>query len=283
MVSKHAAVTGKDLVDARPDYDRNDAKMIVSFTLTPQGGDKFYAFTSRNFKRPLAAVLDDVVVTVATINAKIREHGSISGGFDAERAKELALLLRSGSFVAPISFEEERQIGPTLGTEAIHQGIIACIIALVGLFVFSVAVYKVAGLFAFIALLYNLVFILLGLAWIHATLTLPGIAGMVLTVGMAIDASILIYERIKEELAAGVPLRKAVDDGFSDAMRVILDANITTFITGLVLYKFGTGPIQGFAITMMLGIVATLITGLFFLKSIFTFVINVFNVQKISI
>jgi len=140
-----------------------------------------------------------------------------------------------------------------------------------------------SGLLAFITLLYNIVFILLGLYLIDAVLTLPGIGGIVLTVGMAIDASILIYERIKEEIAAGVSIRKAVDDGFSDAMRVILDSNITTFIVGLVLYMFGTGPIKGFAITLMLGIVSTLITGLFFLKSMFNVMLNNFNIQKLKI
>ena len=149
--------------------------------------------------------------------------------------------------------------------------------------IFSLFFYKLSGLLAFAALIYNLLLILVGLAWMRATLTLPGIAGMVLTVGMAIDASVLIYERIKDELAEGVTIKKAVNGGFANAMKVILDANITTFIVGVVLYKFGTGPIQGFAVTMMLGIISTLITGLFFLKSLLNFMLDLFKVQRLSI
>jgi preprotein translocase subunit SecD len=185
--------------------------------------------------------------------------------------------------VAPVTFEEERQIGPSLGAESIHQGLVSCLVGMILLFVFSIFYYKIAGLLAFLALLYNLLLILVSMAWIKATLTLPGIAGMVLTVGMAIDASILIYERIREELAAGVTVKAAVNKGFSNAMAVILDANITTFIVGIVLYKFGSGPIQGFAVTMMLGIISTLITGLFFLKALMNFVVDLFNVKKLSI
>jgi protein-export membrane protein SecD len=193
------------------------------------------------------------------------------------------LLLQSGSFVAPVTFEEERQIGPSLGQESIRQGLISCLVGLGLLFIFSLFYYSLSGLFAFLALIYNLGLILMGLAWLQVPLTLPGIAGMVLTVGMAIDASILIYEHIKEELSKGATIKLAVRSGFRDAMKVILDANITTFIVGVVLYNFGTGPIQGFAVTMMLGIIATLITGLFFLRSLFTFMLNNFSVQKLRI
>ena len=159
----------------------------------------------------------------------------------------------------------------------------SCLVGLGLLFIFSIFYYSLSGLFAFITLIYNLILILMGLAWLQVPLTLPGIGGMVLTVGMAIDASILIYERIKEELSKKVTIKQAVKSGFRDAMMVILDSNITTFIVGVVLYYFGTGPIQGFAVTMMLGIVATLITGLFFLRSIFSFMLSNFNVQKLRI
>lgn len=286
LVSKRAPVSGKDLKEAHPQFDQERGALDVSFTLTPEGGRKFYDLTSKNYKKLLLAILDNQVITAATIEAKIDTNGRImrgGAGFPQDEAKELSLLLKSGSFVAPVTFEEERQVGPTLGAQAIRQGIIACLVSLILLLLFSVFFYKVAGLFAFIALLYNLVLILMAMSWLNATLTLPGIAGLVLTVGMAIDASILIYERIKEELRRGVALNKAVQDGFSDAMRVILDANITTFIVGAVLYKFGTGPIQGFAVTIMLGIIATLITGLFFLKSLFNFVLNNFHIQKLRI
>jgi len=283
LVPKRAALSGKYLKEARPDFDQQHGQMVVAFTLSPEGGDKFYDLTSKNYRRILAAVLDGVVITAATIQASIRSNGQISGSFTPEEARELAVLLKSGSFVAPVSFAEERQVGPSLGTESIRSGIIACLAGMILLFLFSIIVYKGCGLLAFLALAYNLFLILLGMAWLKATLTLPGIAGLVLTVGMAIDASILIYESIREDLAGGVPVKKAVQSGFSDAMRVILDSNLTTFIVGGVLYKFGTGPIQGFAVTMMLGIISTLITGLFFLKAMLNFVVSNFNIQKLSI
>lgn len=238
---------------------------------------------AKNMGKMLAIVLDNMVISAPVIQAAIRSEGMITlGSADINYAKELALLLRSGSFVAPVSFEEERQIGPSLGAESIRQGLISCLVGLGLLFLFSVFFYGFPGILAFIALIYNLLLILLGLSWLNATLTLPGIAGMVLTVGMAIDASILIYEQIKEALAHGMPLRKAIQHGFSDAMVVILDANITTFIVGVVLFYFGTGPIKGFAVTMMLGIISTLITGLFFLRSLFSFILNTFNIQKLK-
>lgn len=284
LVSKYTDIHGGQLREASASLGgRSGAEAVVLFKFNEEGAERFYALTSKNVGRRLAVVLDGVVVTAPNINEGIRGEGSITGMRSAQEAHELALLLKSGAFVAPVTFEEERQIGPSLGAESIRQGVISCLVGLVLLFVFSVFYYKTAGLLAFLALLYNLLLILVGMAWLRATLTLPGIAGMVLTVGMAIDASILIYERIREELKAGVTLKSAVNAGFSNAMAVILDANITTFIVGVVLYKFGSGPIQGFAVTMMLGIISTLITGLFFLKALMNFVINLFDMKKISI
>jgi preprotein translocase subunit SecD len=283
LVPKQADISGKDLRDASAVIDQEHAQWVVSFVLSEQGGKKFYAVTSNNYRKQLAIVLDDVIISAPTIEGEIRNKGQISGNFTKESAKELAVLLRSGAFVAPVTFEEERQVGPSLGAESIRQGLLSCIIGLMLVFLFALYYYKIPGLLAFVALLYNVLLILLGLSWIQATLTLPGIAGIVLTIGMAIDASILIFERIKEELAAGVATRKAVTDGFSDAMRVIIDSNVTTFIVGLVLYMFGTGPILGFAVTLMLGIVATLITGLFFLRSLFSLFLDVFHIQKLRI
>lgn len=283
LVPKQADISGKDLRDASAVIDQEHAQWVVSFSLTEQGGKKFYTVTSNNYRKQLAIVLDDLIISAPEIKGEIRNNGQISGNFTKESAKELAVLLRSGAFVAPVTFEEERQVGPSLGAESIKQGLLSCIIGLAMVFIFALYYYKVSGLLAFIALLYNVLLILLGLSWMQATLTLPGIAGIVLTIGMAIDASILIFERIKEELANGIATRKAVSDGFSDAMRVILDSNFTTFIVGLVLYMFGTGPILGFAVTLMLGIVATLITGLFFLRSLFGVFLDVFNIQKLRI
>lgn len=256
----------------------------INLAFNPQGSKKFYDFTSKYLGERVAIIIDDVAVSVVSISQVI-EGGNcyISGNFTQESAKELASLLKSGSFSAPVEFLQEREIGPSLGQESINKGLISCLIGLILLFLFSIFIYKIAGLFAFIVLIYNLLFILFGLAYIpDATLTLPGIAGMVLTLGMAIDSSILIYEKIKEDLDSGINLGQAIDNGFKGATSVILDANITTFIVGAVLYYFGSPAIQGFALTMMVGIVSTLLTGLILLKTIFNFFIYVLGFKKIS-
>ena len=286
LVSKYSELTGSMLREASAGLGgQTGAEVAVKIKFSPEGAQRFASLTSRSVGKRLAIVLDDVVITAPSIREPIKGGNcEITGGMrGSQEAHELALLLKSGAFVAPVTFEEERQIGPSLGAESIRQGFISCAVGLAALFVFSIWYYSVSGLLAFIALLFNLLLVMLGMSWLRATLTLPGIAGMVLTVGMAIDASILIYERIKDELAAGVTTKAAVSNGFSTAMSVILDANITTFIVGVVLYKFGTGPIQGFAVTMMIGIITTLITGLFFLRSLFSFVLETFNVQKLRI
>ncbi|MCX5925054.1 MAG: protein translocase subunit SecD [Candidatus Dependentiae bacterium] len=284
LVNKYADVNGSMLKDA---YHKSAGitgmEPVVAFAFNEEGAERFYNLTSKNHGRSLAIVLDNVVISAPRINEPIKGEGQISGNFKPEDTRELATLLKSGSFVATVSFAEDRQIGPALGEQARKDGIMSCLVGLGLLFIFSVAYYSLSGFFAFLALLYNMVLILVWLSWLKATLTLPGIGGMVLTVGMAIDASILIFERIKEELSRGHAIKKSVSLGFSDAMVVILDANITTFIVGAVLYYFGTGPIQGFAVTMMLGVIATLVSGLFFLRSLFMFVLNNFTVQKLKI
>lgn len=281
VVPKYTDITGRLLRDAHPEV--TEKGMVVAFEWTPEGGDKFYDLTSKNYRRQLAVVLDGVVIQAPHIDAAIRTSGHISGGFTGPKARELSLLLKSGSFVAPVTFEEERQVGPTLGEESIKRGLFSCLVGLGLIFLFSLYYYRLSGFLAFLALVYNVLLILFGLARLGATLTLPGIAGLVLTVGMAIDAAILIFERIKEELVNGSDVRKAVNQGFSHAMSVILDGNITTFIIALMLYKFGTGPIQGFAVTMMIGIVSTLITSLFLLKALFMLILNNMRIQKLSI
>lgn len=286
LVPKYTDLTGRLLKDAYAGFGGGDhqGQMVVNFEFKSEGDDKFYEMTKKNLGRRIAIIIDDVVVTAPSVSTPISGgRAYIYGGFSTESANELAMLLKSGAFVAPVTFEEERQIGPSLGQESINKGILACWIGLALLIVFSIVVYSYCGFFAFLALLYNLLLLLVFLSWLGATLTLPGIAGMVLTIGMAIDASVLIYEKIREELAAGITPRQAVKDGFSDAMGVILDSNITTFLMGIVLYKFGTGPIQGFAVTMMVGIISTLITGLFFLKSLFNYVLYNLGVQKLRI
>jgi preprotein translocase subunit SecD len=296
LVPHYAKITGKQLRGVRYTQQpleflssSENSPHVVAFDFTSDGVKKFYEFTKANVGSAIAIILDNVVVSAASVKAAIEAKGGtdtvLSGKYFTEKsAKELVLLLKSGSFSAPVEVVEERQIGPSLGQESIRKGLLSCGIALGLLFVFSVTVYKTAGILAFIVLLYNLLLILLGLGLIpDATLTLPGIAGMILTIGMAIDSSILIYERIKEELALGASMQQAVKVGFNGATGVILDANVTTFIVGAVLYYFGSPAIQGFALTMMLGIIATLITGLLLLKTLFTIIFDVFGIQKIKI
>lgn len=281
LVTRRAAVTGKHLKDARPTL--TDKGYGVSFTLTRDGGDLFYELTKNNVGNLLGVVLDNKMITVAEIHDKLRSEVQITGHFDMQRADELAKILKSGAFSAPVSFDERRRIEPTLGKEAVNSGLLSCLVSLILLLIFTIVFYSWSGILAFITLLLNLFLLLIGLVWLEATLTLPGIAGMILTIGMAVDASVLIYEHIREQLAAGVPVKKAVNDGFSGAFRVIWDANITTLLAAVILYKFGSGPIQGFAVTMMLGIASTLLTGLLFLRATFSFILDNFTVHKLRI
>lgn len=284
VVQKFAKVTGNMLTNASPAIGgRTGGESFVNFSLNDEGAERFYELTSKNINRQIAIVLDGEVISAPRVDSAIRGSGIITGNFTTSESKKLAYLLKSGSFAAPVTFEEERQIGPSLGAESVKSGLLSCLGGFLIVLLFSLYYYKLCGLLASLTLLYNLLLVLMGMAWIGATLTLPGIAGMVLTIGMAIDASILIFERIKEELAKGSGVKKSVDTGFSGAMGVILDGNITTFISGIVLYHLGSGPIQGFAVTLMLGIIGTLIATLFFLRSCFKFVLNNFNVQKLSI
>lgn len=284
VVERYPQVTGRMLKDARASLGgKTGIEATVVFSFDTDGGERFYQLTSKNFGRQLAIVLDGQVMSAPRIDAAIKDQGEITGGFSSDEAKATALLLKSGAFVAPVTFEEERLIGPALGIESQQKGLVSCIISIILIFFFSIFFYRLCGLFAFLALFFNVILILVGLAKLQATLTLPGISGIVLTIGMAIDASILIFEAIKEEISRGGSVRAAVQSGFSDAMVVILDGNITTFIVGIALYYFGSGPVQGFAVTMMLGIIATLLTGLFFLKSLFKFFLANFEVKKLSI
>jgi preprotein translocase subunit SecD len=284
LVPEYATVSGKYFKNATVDFGGEfKTDLCVMFEFDEEGGKRFHELTSKNIGKPLAIVLDGQIVQVAIINSAIGKNGLIQGNFQPEEASILAKLLKSGAFKAKVDFKEERQIGPTLGEESIHNGLISCAIGLFLLLIFGIYFYRLSGFFAILALIYNLILILLCMSFVKATLTLPGIAGMILTVGMAIDASILIYEQIKDGLVRGGSITQSVQDGFADAMMVILDANITTFIVAAVLFYFGTGPIQGFAVTMMIGIVSTLITGLFFLKSIFKAYLTSFHVSKLSI
>jgi preprotein translocase subunit SecD len=284
LVEKYPQVTGNMLKKARPGLGGQlGSEPVVQFEFDSEGGEKFYKLTSENYGKQLAIVLDGEVISAPRISVAIRNTGVIQGNFQPEETRSLALLLQSGSFVAPVSIVEERQIGPSLGEAAIRSGMLSILVGLGLLFLFSLIIYRLSGFLAFLALLYNLLLLLAGLVWIQATLTLPGIAGILLTIGMAIDASILIFEQIREEIRQGITARVAVQKGFSDAMTVILDANITTFLVGVVLYNVGSGPVQGFAVTLMIGIVATLVSALMFLRSIFALRARFSSLQRLSI
>lgn len=285
LVSKKASLTGKFLEDAYMGYDQMHAnRAVVQFKFNSIGAQKFKDLTRNHCGEQLAVIIDNVVVTAPSVNEEIPGgKGSISGNFTAASAQALATLLKSGSFVAPVKIVEEKIIGPGLGLETIKTGLISCMIGLILLFFATIIVYKISGFFAFIVLLYNLLLSLVGMYLIGATLTLSGIAGLILTIGMAVDASILIFERIREELQSGRSFKNAFEVGFSGAMEVIIDANITHFIIAIVLYKFGLGPLKGFAISMIVGIIATILSGIFLLKGIFNYFINKIGIKSFSI
>jgi preprotein translocase subunit SecD len=281
LVSRFADLGGEHIVDARVSYGQYN-QVEVSFRLDSTGAREFRELTGNNIGRRLGIIIDDVMYTAPEIQSAIGASGRITNIRSAEEAKDLALVLRSGALMAPLKFEHENRVGASLGQDSIEKGIFACVIALLLLLLFSIAYYKVPGFFAILALFCNLFLILLFLSYFESSLTLPGIAGMVLTIGMAVDASILIYERIKEEISKGTTFRKALNDGFKGAMVIILDSNITTFLTGFVLFKFGGPAIKGFAVTLMVGVVATILSGIFFLKSVFDFVLDNTSVKNIK-
>ncbi len=282
LVSAFPDLTGEHITDAKLSFDEFN-RVEVSFQLDSTGAREFRELTGNNIGRNLGIIIDDVMFSSPTIQSAIGGSGRITGISNQQEAKDLALVLRSGALKAPLKFEQENRVGASLGQDSINKGLLSCLIALLLLLVFSIFYYKVAGIFAICALFFNLFLVLLFLSYFEATLTLPGIAGMVLTIGMAIDASILIYERIKEELISGATFRKSLNDGFGGAMVVILDSNITTFLTGVVLFKFGGPAIRGFAVTLMVGIIATLLSGVYFLRSTFEFVLDNTKVKSIKI
>jgi preprotein translocase subunit SecD len=284
VLQNYAEVSGRHLRDSNPiiDSSRGRPEWVISFKLTSDGGARFAELTRQNIGKQLAILIDGKVISAPVINSEIRDQGVITGSRSDKEARETAFLLKSGAFVAPVTFEEERRVGPALGSDSIFNGLLACIIGLLLLLVFSLYYYKMSGLFAFITLLYNLLVVIVVMSLFKATLTLPGIAGLALTVGMAIDSSILIYERIKELLNHGEPLAKAIKNGFTGAAVVILDANVTHFIVGVVMFYLGAGPIRGFAVTLIIGILSTLITGFFFLRAIFDYWLSR-GIKKLSI
>lgn len=282
LLEKEAKVTGADLKDARLGYDEY-GKVAVNFELNPKGAKRFGALTGRNIGKRLAIVLEGKVQSAPVIRSKITDRGQITGNFTPEEAAELQIVLRSGAMPAPVEFRYQSIVGPSLGTDSIRKGVKSALIGGVLVVLFMILYYRVAGAIADLALALNLVYVLAVLAGFQATLTLPGIAGIVLTIGMAVDANVLIFERIREELRAGKTPRSAVDGGFSKALLTILDANITTVIAAVVLFQFGTGPVKGFAVTLTVGIIASLFTALFVSRLIFDFLVIHLGMKRISI
>lgn len=261
LVERRAMVSGDTLVDAQPSFDQRTNEPVVSFRFDNVGARYFGEATRNNVGRLFAIVLDDKVISAPVIREPILGgSGQISGSFTTQSAQDLALLLRAGALPAPLIVLEERTVGPGLGADSIAAGTIASIVGSVAVVLFMIAAYGLFGLFADIALVANIVLVIACMSLLQATLTLPGIAGIVLTVGMAVDANVLIYERIREEVRAGRSPISAVDAGFSRAFGTIFDSHVTTLIAAILLYIFGTGPVRGFAVTLAIGITASLFT-----------------------
>jgi preprotein translocase subunit SecD len=272
-VTERSVMTGRDLKNARPSAGQFN-EPVVQFTFGADAGRRFGEITRTNIGRGLAIVLDDRVVSAPTIEDEIRHDGIIRGSFTQQQVTDLSLVLRSGALPAGIVYLEERTVGPSLGRDSIEQGLEAGLIGFGLVLLVMLLFYRGAGINAVAALGINVVLIFGALAYFGAALTLPGIAGIILTVGMAVDANVLVFERIKEELRAGRTPRSAIDAGFSKALSSILDANVTTLIAALFLFQFGTGPIRGFAVTLSIGILASLFSAVFVSRWIFDFMLS---------
>jgi preprotein translocase subunit SecD len=261
LIEKRVLVSGADLVDAQPGFDQRNSEPIVSFRFNSSGARKFAEATQRNVGKPFAIVLDDKVISAPVIREPILGGtGQISGNFTVQSANDLAILLRAGALPAPLTVIEERTVGPGLGQDSINAGEHAAYVGAALVIFFMLVTYGLFGLFANIAVAVNVAMIFGVLSMLSATLTLPGIAGIVLTVGIAVDSNVLIYERIREEVRAGRTAISAIDHGFSRALATILDSNITTFIAAAVLFYIGSGPVRGFAVTLGIGILTSLFT-----------------------
>ena len=283
LLNKNTLLTGDTLINAEVKFDQsrfNEPYVAIEFNA--KGATAFSEITAANVEKRLAIVLDGRVHSAPRINERIPSgRASITGRFTVEEAGDLAIVLRAGTLPAPIYIEEERTIGPLLGRDSINSGIRASIIGLILIFVFIVVYYLFAGIISSFAMLLNFVIILGTLGWIHTTLTLPGIAGMILTIGMAVDANVLIYERMREEMATGKHMRSVISFGYDKAYNAILDSNITTLIAAALLFQFGTGPIKGFGVTLSIGLMASMFTGIFVTRIIFEILSSNKNFTKI--
>jgi len=273
IISRASAVTGRDLRTAEPSTDEN-GQPAVRFILTSEGGRKFYAFTSAHVGDSLAVVLDNKVQEVAVIKEAIHDTGIINGRFTQQETQDLSMTLRSGALPAGIKYLEERTVGPSLGADSIRSGIRAAMVGMLAVLIFMLIYYRWAGVNADIALILNLVILLGFMGYFGAVLTLPGIAGVILTVGMGVDSNVLIFERIREELRNGKTPPSAVEQGFGHAWITIVDTHVTTIVSAAILFIFGTGPVKGFATTLVFGLIANLFTAVFVSRVIFDWVLS---------
>jgi preprotein translocase subunit SecD len=272
IVDSIAAVTGRDLTPggSQPSTDENGRPDIL-FSLTRDGASRFAQVTGANINKRLAIVLDNRVVSAPNIETQIRDQGRITGSFTPQQAADLALVLNSGSLPASIAIQQEETVGASLGADSIRHGIWACIVGFLAIMGFMLVYYHGAGINADLALILNLVILISALAYFGATLTLPGIAGVILTVGMGVDSNVLIFERIREELRNGKAVGAALSGGFEHAFKTIIDTHVTTVVSAAILFTFGTGPIKGFAVTLTIGLVANLFTSVYVSRTIFDF------------
>jgi preprotein translocase subunit SecD len=273
LVNQVAAVTGRDLTGAQPGTDEN-GQPDVNFNLNRDGAARFADVTQKNIGKQLAIVLDNRVVSAPVIQSQIRDSGRITGSFTPEQASDLGLVLRSGALPASITYLNENVVGPTLGADSIHHGIVAVIVGFLAVMLFMLVYYREAGINADLALILNLVILIAALAYFQAVLTLPGIAGVILTVGMGVDSNVLIFERIREELRLGKAVGAAVAGGFEHAFKTIIDTHVTTVAAAAILFTFGTGPIRGFAVTLTIGLIANLFTSVYVSRTIFDYVLS---------
>jgi len=273
LLKRVSEVEGTDFRDAQPSQDQN-GRPNIRFNLTTEAGDRFYKYTEAHSSTSaapgsMAILLDNKVREVASINSAIRDSGEIEGGFTQQQANDLSLMLRTGALPASISYLETRTVGPSLGAASIHQGVVAAIAGMLAVMIFMLVYYRGAGINADLALILNLVILLGFMGYTGSILTLPGIAGVILTIGMGVDSNVLIFERIREELRAGKTAAAAVQQGFAHAWVTIIDTHVTTIVSALILFLFGSGPVRGFAVTLAFGLFANLFTAVLVSRVIF--------------
>ncbi len=282
LVTDTATVTGADLENARVVMMSDNGYPAVSFTFNAEGAKKFGQLTGANLNRQLAIVLDNTIQSAPVVQSRITKEGQITGSFTPEEARALAIVLKAGALPAPVKVIEKKTIGPTLGEDSIKSGLSASALALVLILLFMMIYYKAAGFIADIALLLNFVLTVAIMSYFSATLTLPGIAGMILSLAMAIDANVLIIERMREEKRAGRPVYEIINLGYDKAWSAIFDSNITTIIVGACLLQFGTGPVKGFAVTLIIGLLVSLFTAVFVTRAIYELILTS-NTKEISL